>query len=129
MNDLVNFKTIGALLLNALYVISAYGKIVGFKGTVGSLKNVFWIKNLPDWFYELAIFLVIVLLLVGPSVIMYSFYDSSYSLYAKYACYALAVFTLLATLLYHMPVDTNQKNHMLKNISIIGGFLLLSELC
>ena len=129
MNDLVNFKTIGALLLNALYVISAYGKIVGFKGTVGSLKNVFWIKNLPDWFYELAIFLVIALLLVGPGVIMYSFYDSSYSLYAKYACYALAVFTLLATLLYHMPVDTNQKNHMLKNISIIGGFLILSELC
>ena len=29
MNDLVNLKSIGALLLNALFVISAYGKIVG----------------------------------------------------------------------------------------------------
>jgi hypothetical protein len=73
--------------------------------------------------------MVIVLLLVGPGVIMYSFYDRTFSEYAKYACYALAGFTLLATLLYHMPVDSNQKNHMLKNISIIGGFLLLSELC
>ena len=129
MNELVNIKSIGALLLNALFVISAYGKIVGFKGTVGSLKSVFWVKNLPDWLFQFAIFMVIVLLLVGPGVIMYSFYDKTYSKYAKYACYSLAVFTLLATLLYHMPVDTNQKNHMLKNISIIGGFLLLSELC
>ena len=129
MNDLVNLKTIGALLLNALFVISAYGKIVGFKGTVGSLKSMFWVKNLPEWFFQFTIFMVIVLLLVGPGVIMYSFYDRTFSEYAKYACYALAGFTALATLLYHMPVDSNQKNHMLKNISIIGGFLLLSELC
>jgi uncharacterized membrane protein YphA (DoxX/SURF4 family) len=129
MQGLVNLKTIGSLLLNALFVISAYGKIVGFKGTVGSLKRVFWVKNVPDWFFQFTICMVIVLLLVGPGVIMYSFYDKQYSEYAKYACYALAVFTLLATVLYHMPVDSNQKNHMLKNVSIIGGFLLLSELC
>ena len=129
MNDLVNLKSVGALLLNALFVISAYGKIVGFKGTVGSLKSVFWIKNLPDWFFQFTICMVIVLLLVGPGVIMYSFYDRTFSEYAKYACYALAVFTFLAALLYHMPVDSNQKNHLLKNMSIIGGFLLLSELC
>jgi hypothetical protein len=129
MNDLVNLKTAGALFLNTLFVISAYGKIVGFKGTVVSLKSVFWVKNLPDWFFQFTIFMVIVLLLVGPGVIMYSFYDHSYSEHAKHACYALAGFTLLATLLYHMPVDSNQTNHMLKNISIIGGFLLLSELC
>ena len=129
MNKLLNMKTIGALLLNALYVISAYGKIVGFKGTVNSFENVFWIKKLPKFFYQLTIFMVIVLLLAGPGVIMYSFYDKSYSQYAKYACYALAGFTALATLLYHMPIDSNQKNHMLKNISIIGGFLILSEVC
>jgi uncharacterized membrane protein YphA (DoxX/SURF4 family) len=129
MYNIVNLKTIGTLLLCALFVISAYGKIVGFKGTVGSLKSVFWISNLPDWFFQFTICMVIVLLLVGPGIIMYSFYDKTYTEYAKYACYALAGFTLLATLLYHMPVDSNQKNHMLKNISIIGGFLLLSELC
>ena len=129
LNNLVNLKSIGALLLNALFVISAYGKIVGFKGTVNSFKSVFWMKDLPAFFYQLTIFMVIVLLLAGPGVIMYSFYDHSYSQYAKYACYALAGFTALATLLYHMPVDSNQKNHMLKNISIIGGFLILSEVC
>ena len=85
MNDLVNLKSVGALLLNALFVISAYGKIVGFKGTVGSLKSMFWIKNLPEWFFQFTIFMVIVLLLVGPGVIMYSFYDRTFSEYAKYA--------------------------------------------
>ena len=129
MLDLVTIKSIGALLLNAIFVISAYGKIIGFKGTVNSFKSVFWMKDLPHLFYQFTIFIVIVLLLAGPGVIMYSFYDKSYSEYAKYACYALAGFTLLAGLLYHMPVDSNQKNHLLKNISIVGGFLILSEVC
>ena len=44
MNDLVNLKTIGALLLNALFVISAAVNC-RFQGTVGSLKSVFWIKT------------------------------------------------------------------------------------
>ena len=128
MTNLINMKSVGALLLNAIFLISAYGKIVGFNGTANSLKNVFWIKGLPDLFYKFVIFMVILLLLAGPGVILYSLYDSNYNKYAKYACYTLAIFTFLATLLYHMPVDSNQKNHMLKNISIIGGLLILSEL-
>ena len=129
MKDLITMKSIGAMLLNAIFLISAYGKITGFKGTVDSFKSVYWMKDLPHIFYQFTILMVIVLLIVGPSVIMYSFYDSSYSKYAKYACYALATFTLFAGLLYHMPVDSNQRNHLLKNISIVGGFLILSELC
>lgn len=127
MKDIINIKSAAVLLLNAIYIISAYGKIVNFKGTVDSLKNVFWIKNLPQWFYSLAILLVIVLLISGPGVILYSLFNDKLNKYAKYMCYALAGFTLLATLLYHMPVDSNQKNHLLKNISIIGGLLILSE--
>ena len=119
MQELVNLKSIGALLLNALFVISAYGKIVGFKGTVGSFKSVFWMKDLPEFLYQLTIFMVIVLLLAGPGAIMYSFYDKSYSQYAKYTCYALAGFTALATLLYHMPVDSNQIDH--KRAARIGA--------
>ena len=127
LKDVVNTTSAAVLMLNAIYVISAYGKIVNFKGTVDSFKNVFWIKNLPQWFYSLAIFLVIVLLISGPSIIIYSVFNGKMNKYAKYMCYALAGFTLLATLLYHMPVDSNQKNHLLKNVSIIGGLLLLSE--
>lgn len=127
VSKVLTAKTLGALLLNSIYIVSALGKITGFKETVDSLKSVFWIKNLPDVFYNFTIAAVIVLLLVGPGLILYTCYDSKYKMYAKYACYALALFTILATLLYHMPVDMNQRNHMLKNIAIIGGFILLSS--
>ena len=129
MDKLLNIKINWCILIKCFICNFRIWKIVGYKGTVNSFKSVFWMKNLPAIFYQFTILMVIVLLLVGPGVIMYSFYDHSYSLYAKYACYALAGFTALATLLYHMPVDSNQKNHMLKNISIIGGFLILSEVC
>ena len=40
---------LSVILLNLLFVVSAIGKIKNFTGTVKSLKNVFWIKNLPNW--------------------------------------------------------------------------------
>ena len=63
---------LSVILLNLLFVVSAIGKIKNFSGTVKSLKNVFWVKNLPNWFFNLSIVCVIILLLVAPSTILYS---------------------------------------------------------
>ena len=114
------------LLLCLLYVASAIGKINNFSGTVKSLKSVFWIKNLPLWFYQLSIVGVIILLICAPSILVYSTFYPGYSLYAKYSCYALILFTILATLLFHFPTDPSQRISFMKNVSIIGGFLALS---
>ena len=114
------------LLLCLLYVASAIGKINNFSGTVKSLKSVFWIKKLPLWFYQLAILGVIVLLLCAPATLVYATFNPKYNLHAKYSCYALVIFTILATLLYHFPTDPSQRINFMKNVSIIGGFLALS---
>ncbi len=117
---------ISVLAINLLFIMSAYGKITKFNGTVESLKKVFWIKNLPNWFFQLAIAGVIVLLIVAPSIMTYAVFNKKYMNLAKYSCYALIAFTIMATLLFHPPTDPSQRINFLKNTSIIGGFLALS---
>jgi len=119
---------VSILCLCLLFVGSAIGKINNFQGTVKMLKNVFWIKNLPNWFFELSILGVIILLLTAPTVLVYAVFNPSYNLYAKYSCYSLIIFTILATLLFHFPTDPSQRINFMKNLSIIGGFLALSML-
>ena len=89
---------LSVILLNLLFVVSAIGKIKNFSGTVKSLKNVFWVKNLPNWFFNLSIVCVIILLLVAPSTILYSLFNPKYNIYSRFSCYGIIAFTIMATL-------------------------------
>ena len=122
----MNITLISALLINLLYYASAYGKINNLTGTAKGLKNIFWIKGLPLWFFQFTIMCVIILLIVAPSFIILASINKKYNLHAKLSCYALIAFTILATLLYHFPTDPSQRISFMKNLSIIGGFLVLS---
>ena len=119
---------ISVLLMNLLFFMSGIHKINNFSSTVKSLQGVFWIKNLPLQFYQLAIIGVIILLITAPTVMLYSVFNKSFRNYAKLCCYALILFTILATLLYHFPTDPKERINFMKNIGLIGGFLALSEL-
>ena len=122
----MNITLISAILINILYYASAYGKINNLTVVAKGLKNIFWIQGLPLWFFQFTIFCVIILLIVAPSIIILASVNKNYKLYGKLSCYALIAFTILATLLYHFPTDPNEKINFMKNLSIIGGFLLLS---
>ena len=115
-------------MASGLVFLCVYSRCVlgGVAGLVFFSPSHFWIKNLPLWFFKLAIAGVIVLLICAPSVMLYAVFNPKYRLFAKYACYALIAFTLLASLLYHMPTDPSQRINFMKNMSIIGGFLALS---
>jgi len=44
----------------------------------------------------------------------------------EYSVYALIIFTLWATYLYHNAfIKPSEKYHFMKNISIVGGLLLI----
>ena len=122
----MNTLLLSVLLINFLYLMSAYGKINNFEATSKGLKKIFWIKGLPLWFFKFTIFCVIILLIAAPCVMLYSLYDKKYKYYGKLSIYALILFTILATLLYHFPTDPSERINFLKNLSIIGGFFALS---
>ena len=78
---------------------------------------------LPLGLCTLAIALVVLLELVGSGVILYSVSTGSKKNLAKVSILGLIVFTVLATVLFHM----SEPSQILKNLSVIGGLSLLYD--
>jgi len=106
---------IARVLLALVFLIVGFEKILNFTGTaavIGSTGIAF-----PEAVTALAIIMEFggaVLLILG--------------FYTRIAAWVLIAFTALATILYHR--DTSQAIQLmmaLKNISIIGGLLLIAE--
>ena len=121
-------KLISVVLILLLYVLSGYGKIVNFDSTVEGFitKPVF--KHMPLLINQLIMVGVIVLLIGGSFMIVYSLITNKLRFLARLLCIALAVFTVFATLLYHWPPVGGDYYHTLKNTTAVGGLLLASEL-
>lgn len=87
----------------------------------------FYFKTLPKVFYKLIISLEILLEILAPIVIIWSILTATHKLYAYYSTVTLALFTILATLIYHFPPYGIQHNAFMKNLTATGALLLLSE--
>ena len=121
----MNSLFIASILIVLMYLISGYGKIMDINGNATSLKNMTNL-NLPFSLFLLAIVIVILLETVGSLSILYSSYTGKNNKLAYYSTYGLISFTILASLIYHMPISMN--NHALfKNIAVTGGLILLAD--
>jgi putative oxidoreductase len=110
---------VGRVLLGLIFILSGFGKIAGFDGTVGYIAA----KGLP--FPALVAALTIVVELGGGLAL-------AAGLYARQAALVLAVFTLLTALIFHNFWAAPAAEHMgqqinfLKNLAIAGGMLVLA---
>ena len=104
---------IGRVLLSLIFVLSGAGKLADHAGTVGYIASVH--APMPQLAYWIAVIVEVgfgLALLVGFK--------------AKFAAFGLAVFTLAAAFLFHNNfADQIQMIMFLKNITIIGGLLLI----
>jgi putative oxidoreductase len=116
MTDLAH--TIGRVLLSVIFIVAGYNKLMAIAGFTGFLTR----QGFPApqvLAYAVGVFEVAagLMILVGFKT--------------RWAALALAVFTGIALYLGHkfwaVPADQymNQLNHAMKNLAIIGGFLLL----
>lgn len=120
---------IGKILLLLTFFLSGISKIKNFKGTVSGFKNIFFLKKMPNFIYNLIIFSVIILEILGPIIIIYNSQTYNLPELSYYSSISLAIFTLLATYLYHNPMtQKGQFYYFMKNVSIIGGLLILSSI-
>jgi uncharacterized membrane protein YphA (DoxX/SURF4 family) len=124
----MNSILIYAFLLLLVFLISGYEKLFIIKDTANSLQNKLNWQFIPSNLYILAIIIVVIIELVCPSIILYSLHTNTYKQEAFYSCLALVGFTILATLIYHNPALSQKEYYnFLKNVSIIGGLLILSN--
>ena len=110
---------IGRVLLAALFLPAGLSKIGGFAGTVGYIGS----KGLP--MAEVTA-VIAILVEVGGGLALIA------GLGTRLAALALAVFTLVATFVFHnywvLPAETQMVQQLMffKNIAIVGGLLTLA---
>jgi putative oxidoreductase len=119
MNALQRFgPLVGRILLALIFVLSGFGKITGFDGTVGYIAS----KGLA--LPQIAAIGAIVVELGGGLMLVLGWK-------ARWAAAAMCVFSLLAAVLFHnfwaVPPEQTQNMmiHFLKNISMMGGLLFV----
>jgi uncharacterized membrane protein YphA (DoxX/SURF4 family) len=118
-----------AVLITFMYFISGIDKISAFAPVSQGLAKKLQLQN---WLFlaQILIVLVILLEIIAPLVIVANelYPDLNIQRWAKMACWALAGFTVLATLLYHMPPSGEHYRAFLSNMTAVGALLLLSRL-
>jgi len=105
---------IGRILLTPIFFVGGYNKLMNVAGTTGYFGKL----GLPV--PEVLTWLVIAVELGGALLIVIGWKT-------RWVAWGLAVFTLLTALIGHkFWVDPGQTVHFLKNIAIVGGFLMLA---
>ena len=104
---------IGRIFLALIFLISGFGKIADFNGTQQYMVS----QGMP--MTGLLLVLAIIFELGGGLSIITGFK-------ARWGAGALIVFLVLATAVFHMDLaDRMQMTQFLKNLSMIGGLLLV----
>jgi putative oxidoreductase len=104
-------KLAARILLAIIFLVSGYGKIVGYAGTSAYMAS----AGVPGVLLPL----VILVEVVGGLMILVGYQT-------RLAALVLAAFTLLAAVLFHMQFgNQGQTTQFMKNLAIAGGFLQL----
>ena len=117
-----------AFMILLMYFLAGINKAKNFSSTVKGFQSMFFLQKLPSIFYDLTILGVVLLEIFAPIIIMFSLYTNTHTECAYYSSVGLAVFTVLANLIYHFPTNKGQYSAFMKNLTAIGSLMLLSTL-
>jgi hypothetical protein len=117
-----------AFMILLMYFLAGIHKAMNFSSTVKGFQNMFFLQKMPSIFYNLSILGVVLLEIFAPIVIMFSLYTNTHTDCAYYSSLGLAVFTILASLIYHFPTKKGQHSAFMKNLTAIGSLMLLSTM-
>lgn len=110
-NNTALLAVVGRVLLAAIFIFSALGKLAAPAGTIGYIES----SGLP--FATLALGIAIAVELGGGLLLVLGFKT-------RWVAAALAAFSVVTGLAFHHALgDQNQLIHLLKNFAMAGGLL------
>ena len=108
----------GRVLMALIFLVSAYGKITAFDATASAMGS----KGMP--MTQVLLVCAITIELIGSTLLVIGWHT-------RWAALALLVFMVPATLYFHnywtSPPEQvrNQRNHFMKNVTIIGALVFV----
>lgn len=127
------FVILYVLMIVLMYFLSGINKLNNFTETVDKFKSKLdsLLKldtaRLPIMVYQIIIAGVILLEIVAPIVIVVAVQQNKYKSSARYCSIGLAIFTIVATLMYHFPPTGGTYYAFMKNLTATGALLLISK--
>ena len=120
-----SIKLLATVLITLMYILAGFNKLTNFTKVSADFSTM-W--NISVCLAQLVILLVIVLEIVGPVVIITDKLNKfNLAQASKIACYMLAGFTVLATVMYHFPPTGDNYRPFLANLVATGAFLALAN--
>ena len=101
----------GRILMSIMFLISGFGKIIGYEATQGYMESL----GVPGALLPL----VILLEIVGPVAVILGWQT-------RWFAAAMAGFCVISALLFHANfADQGEMINFMKNVTIAGGFLII----
>ena len=115
--------TIIMAILTGMFFVSGLDKLFNLNKVAAGLQSRLPIQ-VPFVLFVIAILGAAVLEIAAPSVMVYSAYTGRERQLARGGATALALFTVLATLIYHWPPSGKNYYPAISNLTAVGGLLL-----
>lgn len=116
-------KLIGIILICILFVFSGITKIFNFNDTTLGFHQK--VNILTYNTSQVLIIIAILILLIAPMLMIIGVSEES-KLLLRIGSWMLIGFTVMATIIYHPITDASERYNLLKNLSIIGGLVMVS---
>ena len=129
MNQLI--LIISSIFITLIFFKSGITNLKNFtnlKGTSSFLSTKFPFNKFNKFFNHFIIIVSSLIEIISPLLILLAIYIPKYSFIGKLAAYLLAFFILTTIVFIHNPINKSERINFLKNLSILGGVILLSQL-
>ena len=120
----MNFYFLSVFLIVLIFILSGIHKLFDINGTANLLQSKFNV-NVPHSLYVLAIVAVIIILIGCSSSLLHYAATKKHATLAFYSTILLICFTILATLIFHVPPVKKNYYSFMSNMSLVGGLLLI----
>jgi hypothetical protein len=115
---------VGLIFILALYFLSGINKLFNFSSTAKGINEKFIFNKLPILVTNICLACVILVWIIGSILLVYAKLKNKNKL-GIFLSLTFLIFTLIITGYYHNPIiDSSQKIQFLKNLSIMGSFIL-----
>lgn len=117
-------EIIALVFLLFVYFYAGIKKLFTITPTTDSITSLPFFNMLPRVVSLAATLGTIAIEIIAPVLIITALFAPEFNAYYKPSIYSLIIFTVIASLFYHPPTDPSQRTSFLKNLGLIGGFIL-----